>query len=452
MKSRVLYQLACTTPGKEMARAWQWQHATEGILALVYVSDIAKWYPTSTTLTLLLLDVNTGHLLQSASWTFPLVEIEVLRLISDPLTATWVIGSLEWGSDGLYQIAVRAVTPDLLITSLFDDRENDMTPLGPIYTMYAREKKCVVLYRKPAPYFHDVSNLYVSSIDLETKEEEHILVDDADSAMVWTDQRTALVLDLNSRAEGTWSFQLSRYDAAFHTKDWQQELYPHLTETITPVLQDESDFEWLGVNATMNPGPLLDERGEATWVVGATLMDVFRFRGHGHTSAEASQLPRKVDMLIWLNAAGDELQRCSETIGLRVQMCRVQSTIVGVDLLNGQWRLWNWAPQQAASFQSVAWLDASLASAHVLAEEGGTGQVFWLIEAMREGVRISQRDARTLAEVVPGETLFGVQFLDPQNGPGALDWHTEMDVAIYQGKLLLLGMHDSSQLVLYQVG
>ncbi len=46
MNSRALYQLPCTTPGKEMARAWQWQHATEGILALVYVSDIAKWYPT----------------------------------------------------------------------------------------------------------------------------------------------------------------------------------------------------------------------------------------------------------------------------------------------------------------------------------------------------------------------------------------------------------------------
>src|SRR5258708_28341880 len=122
MKSRVLYQLPCTTPGKEMAGAWQWQHATEGILALVYVSDIAKWYPTSTTLTLLLLDVNTGKLLQSASWTFPLVDIEVLRLISDPLTATWVIGSLEWGSDRLYQIFVRPVTADLRFTSLFNHR------------------------------------------------------------------------------------------------------------------------------------------------------------------------------------------------------------------------------------------------------------------------------------------------------------------------------------------
>jgi hypothetical protein len=451
MKSRVLYQLPCTTPGKELARAWQWQHATEGILALVYVSDIAKWYPTSTTLTLLLLDVNTGKLLQSASWTLPLVEIEVLRLISDPLTATWLIGSLEWRS-GLYHIAGRAVTPDLLITSLFDDRENDVTPLGPLYTMYVLEKKCVVMYRKPAPYFHDNSNLYVGRIDVETKEEERGLVGSADSAMVWTDEHTALVLALNPRTAGTWGFQLSRYDAAFHTKDWQQELYPRLTETITPVLQNESDFEWLGINASMSPGTLPDERGEPTWVVGATLMDVFRFRDHGHTSAEASQLPRKVDLLIWLNAAGDELQRCSEPIGLCVQMCRIQSTIVGVDLLNGQWRLWNWAPQQAASFQSVVWLDASLASAHVLAEEGGTGQVFWLIEAMREGVRISQRDARTLTEVVPGETLFGVQFLDPQNGPGALDWHTEMDVAIYQGKLLLLGMHESNQLVLYQVG
>jgi len=360
MNSRALYQLPCTTPGKEMARAWQWQHATEGILALVYVSDIAKWYPTSTTLTLLLLDVNTGKLLQSASWTLPLVVIETLRLISDPLTATWMIGSLEWRSDGLYHIAVRTVAPGLPVTTLFDEQENDMTSLNPLYTMYAHERKCVVVYRKSAPYFHGNSTIYVGSIDLETKKEEHILVGSADSAMVWTDERTALVLALNPRTAGIWGFQLSRYDAAFHTKDWQQELYPRLTETITPVLQGENDFEWLGVNAAISPGPLLDERGEATWVVGATLMDVFRFRGHGHTSTEASQLPRKVDMLIWLNAAGDELQRCSETIGLRVQMCRVQSTIVGVDLLNGRWRLWNWTPQQAASFQSVVWLDASL--------------------------------------------------------------------------------------------
>jgi hypothetical protein len=470
MTSRIVYQLACIRPRKNLARAWQWQHVSESILALVYVSDLAEESPTSTTLTFLLLDVKTEKVLQSVSWTFPREEIEVLRLIYEPLTMTWVIGLSEWGADNLYHLAVRAIAPERTILSLWDDWESDMTPPGPLYTMYTYDTGCVVVYRKPAPYFHGPSTLSVRTIDVETKAEDHMLVEDTDSAMVWTDEHTTLVLSINSYMDtsaslalamnpymdvstaGRWCFQLSCYDAVSYTPHWQQKLAPCLTETSIPVLQGDSDFEWLGINAAICAGPLLAGSGEPTWVVGAALTDIFRLTGRGHSSAEASRLPRKVDLLLWINALGEERQRCTERIGLCVQMCRVQSTMVGVDVFNGQWRVWNWVPQQAASFQSVIWLDETVSGVHVVAGEETAQQRFWLIEDRGEGVRISRRDAQTLAEVVPGETLPGVHLLEPQNGPGSLDWHSERDIAVYQETLLVLGINEKSQIALYQVG
>lgn len=477
MTSRMVYQLVCARPRKGLARAWQWQHVTEGILALVYVSDFAEESPTSTTLTFLLLDVNTGKVLQSVSWTFPREEIEVLRLIYEPLTATWVIGLSEWGADNLYHLAVRAIAPDRTVISLWDDWESDMTPPGPLYTMYTSDTRCVVVYRKPAPYFHGPSTLSVRTIDLETKaidvemkEEEPVRMENADSIMVWTDEHTTLVLSINPYMDtstslalalnpymdvstaGRWCFQLSRYDAVSYTLHWQQKLAPCLTETYTPVLQNESDLEWLGINAAICAGPRLARSGEPTWVVGATLTDIFRLTGRGHSSAEASRLPRKVDLLLWINARGEEQQRCAERIGLCIQLCRVQSTIVGVDVFNGRWRVWNWVPPQAASFQSVIWLDEAVSEVHVVVGEGMAQQWFWLIEDRSEGVRISRRDAQTLAEVVQGENLPGVHLLEPQNGPGSLDWHSERDIAVYQETLLLLGINERGELLLYQIG
>jgi hypothetical protein len=75
-----------------------------------------------------------------------------------------------------------------------------------------------------------------------------------------------------------------------------------------------------------------------------------------------------------------------------------------------------------------------------------------LIEELLGEVRISQRDAFTLKEVVTPVTLMHVRLLDPQKARGSLDWPTEVDATVYQEHLLLLGMNATDRLELYQVG
>jgi hypothetical protein len=55
---------------------------------------------------------------------------------------------------------------------------------------------------------------------------------------------------------------------------------------------------------------------------------------------------------------------------------------------------------------------------------------FWLIEELLGEVRVSQRDAFTLKEVVTPVTLMNVRLLDPQKTRGSLDWPTEVNAAV----------------------
>src|SRR5947209_3445651 len=128
--------------------------------------------------------------------------------------------------------------------------------------------------------------------------------------------------------------------------------------------------------------------------------------------------------------------------------------VVGVDLVEGHWRLWNWAPLDEAPLQRLVWLDQRVVRAHVMTEprqQERDGNHFWLIEESSEWVRISKRDVFTLAEVIPVVMLTGVHLLLPQNGSGSLDWHTSIEVLFYQDTLLLLAVDEHNQLSLYQL-
>ena len=180
--------------------------------------------------------------------------------------------------------------------------------------------------------------------------------------------------------------------------------------------------------------------------------------GHGKaatkTSEEASWITNHVETLLCIDTYGKVIQTCTDAIGLRVQLCRVQATVVGVALLKGQWRLWNWEPLVGPVFQTRIELDRGVLRAHVVAatgqEEQNAGH-FWLIEEYSDQVKIARRDASTLAEITPAVSLAGVHLLVPQYGSGSLDWHTAIEAMIYQDTLLLLAVETHEQLVLYQV-
>ncbi len=250
-----------------------------------------------------------------------------------------------------------------------------------------------------------------------------------------------------------WSFALTGYGEDFDPVRWRLDLEESLPGR-RAVLGRFNDFEWLGINAAAIPGPLVPHRKQQTFVVGMKIMDIFDREGYDHTSEEASRITNKVEALLCIDTDGKVVQKCTDIIGFRLHLCQIGALTVGVDLLQGRWRLWNWVPLSETSFQKLVWLDQHIQRAHVVAGKGEEARdvgYFWLIEESSERVRVSKHDASTLMTIGSDVTVTDMHLLEPQNGSGSLDWHTSIDAMNYQDTLLLLGIDMHDQLVLYQV-
>ncbi len=475
MNVQVLYRFPVSALQRRLPRSWLVQEGSGGLLAVAYVSDRVPTTPFSCSLSWHLFDMATRSLVKEGRAPHLLTDIDVLHLAYDAPIATWIVGSLEFRDDtSSFHAVVRLLREDengqaVLSAPIFDDPANEMAPIGPIYALQASGKRCTLLYSKPDLDCVSTPEICLGQIDLTTGHVEHSIKDGADSALTCHQEDSALLLSLVPRMEEAaqegqagftgvthyWGFSVTGYSRDFHTENWYHDLDLHLPAGRSPVLQGNSDFEWLGINAAAIPGPFLTETGQQTYIVGITMMDVFDLPdGYGHTSEEASWITHHVETLVCIDTHGEVVQTCTNAIGLRVHLCRVQATVVGVDLLKGQWRLWNWEPLVGPPLQTRIELDRGVLCAHVVAETGREAQNarhFWLIEEYSDQVKIARRDASTLAEVTPAVSLAGVHLLAPQNGSRSLDWHTAIEAMIYHDTLLLLAVDAHEQLVLYQV-
>ena len=140
--------------------------------------------------------------------------------------------------------------------------------------------------------------------------------DIAQSALVCHQQDSALLLSLYPRIAGAfnegqtvftvtaedWVFSVTGYSRDFSMENWHHDLDVQLPAGHALVLTGDSDFEWLGINATAIPGPSVTETGQQTYVVGITMMDIFdRPDGHDHTSEEASWITNHVETLLCID-------------------------------------------------------------------------------------------------------------------------------------------------------
>ncbi len=474
MKGQVLYRFPVSALQRRLPRSWLLQEGNGGLLALACYGNLVSTAPFTGTLSWYLLDIETGSLLKEARSPHLLNNLDALHLAYDASTATWLVGSLEFLEETTsFEVVVRLIGEaengqTLLSAPIFHDPANDMAPIGPILAVQASGQHYTLLYRKPDIDCVSTPAICLGQIDMTTGHVEQSIKDYADSALVCYQEDRALLLSLVLRIGGVslegqavftgvtrdWGFSVTGYSRDFHTEDWYHDLDLHMAAGQSPVLQGHSDFEWLGINAAAIPGPSLAETRQETYVIGITMMDVFdRPYEDDHTSEEASWITNHVETLLCIDTDGKVIQTCTDAIGLRVQLCRVQATVVGVDLLKGQWRLWNWVPLSETSFQKLVWLDQHIQRAHVVAGKGEEERdvgYFWLIEESSVGVRVSKYDASTLMKIGSNVTVTDMHLLEPQNGSGSLDWHTSIEAMTYQDGLLLLGVeHD--QLVLYQV-
>ncbi len=150
---------------------------------------------------------------------------------------------------------------------------------------------------------------------------------------------------------------------------------------------------------------------------------------------------------VCLTQNGQVVQVCSAPLGRYPSLCACQQTVIGVDRLESGWRLWNWAVLDEPGLHATLALDATCQRACVRAQTGADR--FWLIEESPAGVRVSLRDAQTLAELTPAQMIEGAHLasdlvdrpLEPHRTPGLIP---------YRETLLVLVLNEQGGMELYQ--
>lgn len=450
MRSTLLSHFLGVRTSSLIPHGWQWLKSQQ-MLALVYSEFDQQSY--SSRVFFVLFEVPGRTIQFSTSWDYWRGEIETPGVSYAPLDRNWVMSSVsDWVL--IHRFAFNESQQTLSASVLFDDVANDQVSIGPLYAFWREEKYCTVIYRKPEADFMGDTLIYMSRSKMDDHSQEQIVLGGGDAALVCIHAGTTLLLTLNPRKTDTawgWGLRLSCFESSSFACSWLRELDLSLPDMPTPSLTGENDLEWLGVNATIIPGKFPQGSGQKSWIMGATMVDFFQLSGHGHSSLEASLIRRRVSLLAWLDTTGQEIWRCSDTLGLRVQLCQVGSVVVGVDLFEGRWRWWIWHPQQNLALQQIIELDRSLIRAHVLRGENESNQTFWLLEEFEDGIKISRSTRTLLLEGASTTWLPHRHLLEPQNGCGSLNWHEEVDAWVEGNTLFLLCLDEEQRLSLYGI-
>jgi hypothetical protein len=149
-------------------------------------------------------------------------------------------------------------------------------------------------------------------------------------------------------------------------------------------------------------------------------------------------------------ATGKLLQSCQAPFGLYPSLCCCGETLVGVDLFNGEWRVWQWPVLQQADLARQKTLATSCTSAYVYRMPANEEE-FWLLEDRTEGTVISRYDARTLHETAPALLLPAVHMLYTQQEERPLNGYRSPGLVAYGDCFLLLLRAADDEMLFYQV-
>jgi hypothetical protein len=258
--------------------------------------------------------------------------------------------------------------------------------------------------------------------------------------MIYTDARFHLLvlcspeglvkaqMDLPSHQQRQWRVWLTGWDNTWSTQHW----------TYAPDLGVPSDPEhfywpWPTVHMAVIAGPPSPAHASGTIVAAIAMLKEEEALSHG----------------VCLDEQGQVVQVCTSPLGLCPSLCCCAQLVVGVDRLEGRWRLWNWPVFRQQKLQTLLTLEASCQRAFVYAEPASG--YFWLIEERQEGVSVSYRDASTLEEQVPATDLPGVHLFPGPGEDDTLDPSRYSGILPYRDTLLLLAESPEGELVLYQI-
>lgn len=240
-----------------------------------------------------------------------------------------------------------------------------------------------------------------------------------------------LELPLATSDQEQWRVWITAWNSHWTTQRWS-----YTSQIGLPVEDALPAYEypaWPVINVVMSNGP--EQQGE-TVVAIVCMQD----EEHKRILSECVCLKQNT---------GEILQICSSPFGLTPSLCRCGEMMVGVDLFEGQWRLWNWpALQQSAIFQNKL-LSPTCASAYVYAMPENDGQ-FWLIEDRDEGIAVSQYNAKTLDQLSSAVLLPELHLLYTQHEERPLNGYRSPGLIAYRDSFFLLLRGVNDEMILYQ--
>ncbi|MBA2286950.1 MAG: hypothetical protein H0W02_15870 [Ktedonobacteraceae bacterium] len=226
-----------------------------------------------------------------------------------------------------------------------------------------------------------------------------------------------------------WRLWLTGWDRSVLTYKWTYS--PDIGLPTDPNLPAHDHPIWPDVEVTAIPGPGTTNN-QPTFVATMAMQGTGELLSHG----------------VCLTHEGQVVQVCNAALGRTPSLCLCQQIVIGVDRLAGGWRLWNWLVLDEATLRVNLPLDATCQRAFVLSQPDT--ERFWLIEELATGVRVSQRDARTLDELAPAELIAETTLL-AEEADRPLEPQRNVGLIPYQETLLLLLAGKQEELLLYQV-
>jgi hypothetical protein len=423
-----------------------------------------------------LLEVNVDHGIVINRTSFPCScsAIEALRLTYDLSKQQWLLARIEGFQNRVPSRLVLSFIPTtnrFLSGSslLIDEAADNMTDIGPLLLVDGTNPVASMLYLKPERDDLQSPTVYLTRVREQGVEEQLVCeaIAEADKALGCFSSEYGLLLachpeygELAESEEGfvgataQWRMLMMGWKRDTAIADWSYS--PPIGLPIGDRASPETDFEWLRVAADAVAGPTLSERERQTFVVAMALFDTFDYQAHGYTIEEERRIRKNVQFFCCIDSKGEIVQVCQSQIGLHVRLCQIVGTVVGVDFFDARRRLWNWFPlMKETVLHTVVELDPEIIRVSVVAglpEGEHQESSFWLLEEYPDSVKVSKRDAITLAELAPTMILNDTKLLSKQTGWRDLKRDMPSLTVAYRNTLLALGVDKDEQLVLYQIG
>lgn len=247
----------------------------------------------------------------------------------------------------------------------------------------------------------------------------------------WVQPRPAQTSVLPSSRHGEWRIWCTNWDSSWTDHQWTY--VSEIRVPSDPALPPWEYPAWPEAEIALIPGPPARQC--------ATLVLVFNLQLPEERAVQSQG--------VCVDTTGQVIQMCQDHFGRSPSLASCADMVVGVDYHEHSWRLWNWQVLQSAHLQKTLPLDPLCQRSCVQAEE--TYSWFWLVEELPSGVRISRRDAASLAVIADVVWLADVTLLETQTAVRPLNGYASKGIIRYGGELLLVVMGKQKELLLYQV-